>query len=77
MTESMSIRRAAEADIPAIVRICKDSMRETYGEFLDREAIEPWAHGDEVDRYVEGMWGKMTVADRGARLWGWRRWTET
>jgi ribosomal protein S18 acetylase RimI-like enzyme len=56
------LRSATEADRSAIVELCKTSIATTYGAFIEPERMRPWVEGQEVERYVERMWPRMTVA---------------
>ncbi|MHC4780976.1 MAG: GNAT family N-acetyltransferase [Planctomycetota bacterium] len=57
------VRLAREPDIPRIIRICRESIVETYGSFIDAEKIEPWTRGDEVRKFVSGNREKMLVSE--------------
>ena len=60
--DRVGLRQATEADQPAIVDICKTSITQTYGVFMDPERMRPWVEGREVEEYVARMWSRMTLA---------------
>ena len=61
--ERPKIRAARADDVPEMVRIQKDSLADTYGRFLDEEALEPWVQGEIVETYVAEAWPRSTVAE--------------
>ena len=60
--DHVRLRSATEADRSAIVELCKSSIATTYRAFMAPERMRPWVEGLEVERYVERMWPRMTVA---------------
>lgn len=68
--ENIHVRTALSADIPDIVAICKNSLAATYGTFLDVKRMEPWIHGDAVDKYVHQSWRDMLVAEHRGEIVG-------
>lgn len=65
-----SLRRAAREDVPAIVRLCKETISEVYGPFIPEEILRPWVEGSAVEGLVEEEWPRMVVAVVGAEVLG-------
>ena len=65
-----SIREATEADLAEIIQVCRESIAETYGSFIEKEKMEPWVHGDEVEKFVTANWRNILVADVEGRILG-------
>ena len=64
------IRAARREDVGDMVRIQRESLPDTYGRFLEEEALEPWIDGDLVDRYVASEWQNMIVAESQGEILG-------
>ncbi|AET63491.1 GNAT family N-acetyltransferase [Methanothrix harundinacea] len=56
------LRRAAKEDVPAIVRLCIETIPEVYGSIIPAETLRPWVEGDAVEGLVEVQWPRMMVA---------------
>lgn len=69
-SSEVKIRKCLPEDRDPIVSMCKGSIRETYGPFLDAERMKPWIEGGESDRYVDTMLTSMLVAERDGRVVG-------
>ncbi len=61
--ERPKIRAACADDIPEMVGIQKESLADTYGHFLDADALEPWVHGEIIELYVAEKWPQTLVAE--------------
>ncbi len=59
----VTIRKATEQDIDAIISLCKESLDEAYGAFIPLDKLQPWLEGEIIDRLVTDEWPAMTVAD--------------
>jgi len=72
MISDFSLRRAAKEDVPAIVRLCIETIPEVYGPIIPAETLRPWVEGDVVEGLVEVQWPRMivAVADRAAGIVG-------
>ncbi|MCR3882768.1 GNAT family N-acetyltransferase [Methanotrichaceae archaeon M04Ac] len=57
-----ALRKAVRGDVPAIVRLCRETIPEVYGPIIPAEALHPWVEGDAVTALVEEQWPRMTVA---------------
>jgi len=69
-SSEVKIRKTRPEDRERVVGMCKVSMRETYGPFLDSERMKPWLEGQELDRYVDAMLANMLVAEHDGRVVG-------
>ena len=56
-------RPARESDIPQILKLFKDSLPQSYGDFIDMAHHNPWLHGTAADEYVARTLPDMTVAE--------------
>ncbi len=65
MISDFSLRRAAKEDVPAIVRLCIETIPEVYGPIIPAETLRPWVEGDVVEGLVEVQWPRMIVAEMG------------
>ena len=70
MSSDVKIRKSRPGDRDPIIRMCKASLRETYGPFLDADRMKPWVEGAEADRYVDTMLANMWVAEDDERVVG-------
>ena len=56
-------RSARESDVPQVLNLFKDSLRQSYGGFIDMTRDNPWLHGTAADEYVARTLPDMTVAE--------------
>jgi putative acetyltransferase len=66
----LTLRAARGGDVPQIIRVCKASIAETYGFFIDAEKLEPWVNGNEVEKFIDAHLANVVVAERGDRILG-------
>ncbi len=72
--DTVQLRAATAADAGSVVALCKASLTETYGAFMEPDEMRPWTDGTEVEDYVARMWPRMTVPSATTGWWGWLRW---
>lgn len=58
------LRRATIKDVPSLIKLCKETILEVYGQILPREMLDPWVEGDMVIETVNKQWQRMIVAER-------------
>jgi ribosomal protein S18 acetylase RimI-like enzyme len=68
--DTVQLRAATAADAGSVVALCKASLTETYGAFMEPDKMRPWTDETEVEDYVARMWPRMTVAIRNDRVVG-------
>lgn len=68
--EHVTIRKATEQDIDAIIALCKESLDEAYGAFIPLDKLLPWLEGEIIDRLVADEWPAMTVAEKNGVIAG-------
>ena len=66
----IKIRKARKEDQDPIINMCKSSMKETYGSFLDEDALKPLETGSSTDRYIKRMINNMVVAHKNEKVVG-------
>ena len=64
------IRQAREIDIKPLVELCRESLLSSYGELVEAERLRPWSEGEDIEKYVRGIWPEMLVAVDGPDLVG-------
>ena len=63
-------RKAAKEDIPNLIKLCKETIVEVYGQILPWEKLEPWVEGDMVEEEVNKQWQNMIVAEKAGGVVG-------
>ena len=66
----IKIRKAAEEDIPKLIKLCKETVVQVYGQILPWEKLEPWVEGDMIAEMVNKQWQRMIVAEGGGEIMG-------
>ena len=64
------IRKAQEVDLKSLIELCRESLLASYGELVEAEQLRPWSEGEDIEKYVRGIWPKMLVAVDGPDLVG-------
>ena len=64
------LRKATKEDIPNLVKLCKETVVEVYGQILPWEKLEPWAEGDMAEGVVNKQWQNMIVAEKAGEILG-------
>lgn len=67
---ALTIRRAAESDLPRIVTLCQSFLADTDGSFLDEEVLRPWSEGKEAEKYIRSVMPNVYLAELGGHLAG-------
>jgi len=63
-------RKAAKEDIPDLIKLCRETIVEVYGQILPWEKLEPWVEGDMVEEEVNKQWQNMIVAEKAGEVVG-------
>lgn len=66
----IKFRKAAIEDIPKLIKLCKETVVQVYGQILPWEKLEPWVEGDMIAEMVNKQWQRMIVAERGGKIVG-------
>jgi len=56
-------REAVEEDIPALIRLFKETIPEVYGQILPKEVLKPWIEGERLREDVGHLWHYSIVAE--------------
>lgn len=70
MGADVKIRKSRPQDRGPIIHMCKISLQETYGPFLELDRVKPWIEGEETDHYVDQMLANMLVAEAAGAVVG-------
>lgn len=65
-----NFRKAAHEDIPNLTKLCKETMREVYGQILPQEKLGPWVEGDMAVEAINRQWKRMIVAENAGKIVG-------
>ncbi|OPY50031.1 MAG: putative acetyltransferase [Methanosaeta sp. PtaU1.Bin112] len=63
-------RKAAIEDAPNLIKLCKETIVQVYGQILPWEKLEPWVEGDMVAEQVNKQWQDMIVAEKAGDIVG-------
>lgn len=66
----IKIRKADVEDIARLIKLCKETVVQVYGQILPREKLEPWVEGDMIAEMVNKQWQRMIVAEGVGEIMG-------
>ena len=69
-SQQITLRPAAEADLPRLVEIARRSWLSAFAQTLPFEAIRDWVAADRAPGWYATYWPTMTVAELGGEIVG-------
>jgi len=66
----IKIRKADVEDIAKLIKLCKETVVQVYGQILPWEKLEPWVEGDMIAEMVNKQWQRMIVAEGVGEIMG-------
>lgn len=66
----IKFRKAADEDVPKLIKLCKETVVQVYGQILPWEKLKPWVEGDMIAEMVNNQWQRMIVAERVGEIVG-------
>ncbi len=63
-------RKATKMDVPNLIKLCRETIVEVYGQILPWESLEPWVEGDMVEEQINKQWQEMILAEKAGEIVG-------